>query len=134
MKRNWTSYADAERNESDRLAACMLAGWRPGEYREPRLIPVRVERPVLPSDKPSAVRVRCGKAPRRVYEVGATYGRLRVIAVRPTGWARGRIYDASCEVCGKIHSYAGSLLNLAMRHNSACLECRRGRARHQGAA
>ena len=32
MKRSWTSYADAERNDEGRLAACMLAGWRPGEF------------------------------------------------------------------------------------------------------
>ena len=40
-----TSYADAERNDDEGRLACMLASWRPGESREPRLTPVRVEMP-----------------------------------------------------------------------------------------
>lgn len=128
-----------ETTDEMRHAACFVAGWRPGEFREPKLIPVRKAQPPLLSDfrvspEVRAVRSRCGSAPRRVYEVGAMYGRLRVVTIRPTGWAGGRIYDAACDVCGKVHSYAGSLLNLAMRHNSPCMECRRGRARRQGAA
>lgn len=133
MKRSWTSYADAERNDEGRLAACMLAGWRPGEFQEPRLIPVRAKEPFFPMAPRKMVAEYKGRA-RAKYNVGESYGRLRVVSSRPTGWAGGIIYTAQCDVCGKQHDYAGSLLRLAREHNSACTTCRQGRSRRQGAA
>jgi hypothetical protein len=108
----------------------MLAGWRPGEFQEPRLIPVRPKDPIFRMTPSKMVTEYKGRT-RSKYDVGASYGRLRVVASRPTGWAGGIIYTAQCEVCGKQHDYAGSLLKLAMRHNSPCAGCRRGKARRQ---
>lgn len=117
----------------EHLAACYVAGWRPGEFREPRLIPKRPP-PSLPSMRPNVERQAQGGSKRATYEVGATYGRLRVVAVRPKGWAGASIYTAACLLCGKHHDYSGSLINLASRRNSPCFECRKGRAWRKGAA
>lgn len=119
-----------ETTDEMRRAACFVAGWRPGEFREPKLIPVRVVSKVPVEFQVPEKHRRMGSRPRGAYEVGGMYGRLRVVAIRPTGWADGRVYDAACDVCGKVYSYAGSLLRLAMRHNSPCMSCRRGRGGH----
>jgi hypothetical protein len=119
MKRNWTSYADAERNESGRLAACLLAGWRPGQA-PPRLIPVR-HAPTVPLGlMPDMIRVATGRRPRRKYVIGKTYGQLRLTGERVSKQRNGKLYAVTCLRCGVSTEVGGATLNQAERRSHSC--------------